>query len=285
VATEQITVTVRSNLGEDGPLTVQDGLRQVLDLFDLLALASEHGGQEVSWNLVSISKSSPLTAIAAPFSVSPGMLADVAAREAKAFVSHAISGIMSGRPPPSWMAEEARDKTRAILSRNLGSIGRTDIIFESGDVPLVILEKTARAALASLDKAESEAEAAEPDFSHSEMGSIEGMMESAATYHGQPAIRVRERRTKTNIPCALAPAIADKFGAERPLREAWSGRRVIVVGQIFYKRDGSVSRVNASDVIAVEMKQFDEKKVFTSDFTGGLTPQRYLDSMWSADVG
>ena len=187
---EQITVTIRSNLGEDGPLTVQDGLRQILDLFDLLNLASIKAGQEVSWNLVSISKNSPLTVVAEPFSLTLGVMVDLAARQAKTFVSDALISITSGKPMPNWMDAESREKTRAVFSRNVESIGRTDIVFEKADAPVVIFEKSARAALLTLDRIQLETSAAEPDFSRTERGSIEGVMEGAAPYYGRPAIRI-----------------------------------------------------------------------------------------------
>jgi hypothetical protein len=284
VASEQITVTIRSSLGEDGPLTVEDGLRQILDLFDLLALASIQAGQEVSWNLVTISKSSPLTATAEPYSAIPHLSADIAARRAKAFVSDAITSVTTGQPLPTWMDREAREKTRAVLTRSLANIGRTDIVFKEGAAPVVIFEKTARMALTALDRIETEAVASEPDFSHKEMGSIEGVMEGAAPYYGRPAIRVRDRRTKAHVPCSLSPTLADKIGNEHSLREAWSGRRVIVTGLIFYRKDGSIGRVYASDLILVEAKRFDETDLYNRHFTDGLAPQDYIDSIWSADV-
>ena len=282
---EQITVTIRSNLGEDGPLTVQDGLRQILDLFDLLNLASIKAGQEVSWNLVSISKSSPLTAVAEPFSLTPGVMVDLAARQAKTFVSDALTSIASGKPMPNWMDAESREKTRSVFSRNMESIGRTDIIFEKADAPVVIFEKIARAALLTLDRIQLETTAAEPDFSRTERGSIEGVMEGAAPYYGRPAIRIRERRTKLIVPCTLSATLADKVGNEHSLRDAWSGRRVIVAGKIFYKKDGNINRIYADDLNTVEDKYFDEGKLFDPHFTGGMKPQEYIDSLWSGDVG
>ena len=63
------------------------------------------------------------------------------------------------------------------------------------------------------------------------------------------------------------------------------GKLRTVVGQIFYKKNGGIGRVVAEDLIAVEAKEFDEALIYNPAFTGGLTPQEYIDSIWSADVG
>jgi len=74
VVARRITVTVESSLGEDGPLTVEDGLGQILDFFDLMTVAGDHFTQGVGWSLVSVTKNSPLMATAEAFSTHPGVL-------------------------------------------------------------------------------------------------------------------------------------------------------------------------------------------------------------------
>lgn len=63
MATERVTVTVESNIGEDGPLTVMDTLDQFKDAFELLtaAIAQEPGGEKIKWRLERLSKNSPAT--------------------------------------------------------------------------------------------------------------------------------------------------------------------------------------------------------------------------------
>lgn len=48
MVTERVTMTVESNIGEDGPLTVMDTLDQFKDAFELLsaAISQEPGGKK-----------------------------------------------------------------------------------------------------------------------------------------------------------------------------------------------------------------------------------------------
>lgn len=59
---ERVTITIESNIGKDGPLTVTDTLNQFKDAFELLAAAisQESGGDKIKWRLEQLSKNSPL---------------------------------------------------------------------------------------------------------------------------------------------------------------------------------------------------------------------------------
>ncbi len=180
---ERVTIAVRSNIGDEGTLTVQDALRQVLDFFDLLVAAQgTEDGEAVAWHFADISMRSPLTATGEPHAIKPGVPVDIIAHRGKESLKTALRSLLAGNRPPSWMDHNARAKARNIFRRNLNGVGRTDIRFDDESPVEVIVEKTARTALLVLEKTEIEEKAAEVDLSRSENGSVEGDITDAPTH-------------------------------------------------------------------------------------------------------
>jgi hypothetical protein len=175
LAPGQVSITVRSNLGEDGPLAVQDALRQILDYFDLLSIAQgESDRHRVTWHLVSIAMASPLTAVAEAVALEPGVPVAAISRLARERVGSGIASVAERGLIPAWMDEEAQEKTRGILARNLDGLGRTDLHLDRDSPVIAIVERTARAGLLALDRAALDRQSNEPDLSRTELGSIEG---------------------------------------------------------------------------------------------------------------
>ena len=282
MAPERVTITVKSDLGEDGPLTVSDALRQVIDFFDLLSAAQGENGQVVSWRLVSMSKNSPLVATAEPFSDVPGVDIGPIAHRARVAVQSALEEITSEAGVPSWMDAPARDKVRAILSRNTNGIGRTDIKMDNKSPVIMIVPRLANRGLATLVRAEAEIAAREPDLSRSEFGSVEGNVADATTYRRQPALRLRERISGSEVLCVLSDELAKKAGAHK-WQEVWEGARVIVWGEVQFNRKGTIISIRADDIIEVAPRDLTYADIADPNFTAGLEPVEYL--MRDADVG
>lgn len=280
MASRRITVTVESSLGEDGPLTVRDALGQVLDFFELMTVAGDHFAQGVGWALVSVSKNSPLTATAEAFSVDPGVSVDDVTKHIKYFVSDALNSITAGVPAPGWLSVTAQEKVRALLKRNLNGVGRTDIFFDEDEPPSVIVERTARTGLYGLDRARLDSAASEPDMSHSALGSAEGILEGLTTYYNKPAVRIREPISGRPIPVVLSDTLTKDVGRQRVWQEVWAGRRVRAIGRIFYKRDGTIGRLLADDLLSVEPEPMRDKDLLPALATN-ITPREFLDQIWS----
>lgn len=276
MAPERVTITIRSELGEDGPLTVNDALRQVLDFFDLLSEAQGENAETVSWRLVSVTKNSPLEAIAEPFSDVPGIDVTTIARNAKRATFSALDEITSGGDVPSWMSQRAREKMRSILTRNTHGVGRTDIKIDDVSPVVMLVQKKANVGLVSLRRAEDELSANEPDLSRSEIGSVDGFVAEATTYRRQPALNIRERRTGAQVLCVLSEKVAERAGAHS-WREVWDGARVLVYGRIQFNRKGVAASIRADDIIEIAPKELSyATDVADSNFTGGLEPVEYL---------
>ena len=277
---ELVTVTVESSLGGDGPLTVEDGLGQVLDLFDLLNIASAHFSQRVGWALVSVSKQSPLTATAEAFSTDGEMPLGDAARYVTYQVSEALSNIVEGGSIPVWMGFNARSKIKSLFRRNLNGIGLTKVSFGEEGSPSVIVERSARVGLAVLEQLEATASLIAADFSHSALGSTEGVIEGLATYRGKAAVRLREPIAGIRVPCVLSDELARDVGNKRRWNEVWTGRRVRAIGRLFYKRDGSLGRVLASNLVTVEATP-PRDRAELPDISTSISPSAYLGAIWT----
>jgi len=284
MATERVTVTIRPSAGEAGLLRVQDAMHQILDFFDLLSAAGGEDSKAVSWRLVDVSMASPLTATAEAFSDVPGVQAEMIARREKGRLVTSIREITESRRIPAWMDSSARAKARALFNRNLNEIGRTDIKFDEQTPITIISERSARTALVVLDSPD-KAQHGEDDLSRSEMGSVEGSIIRLETYHGRPSIRLAERVTDKEISCILSPSLAQQIGPQHNWTEVWVGRRVLVVGEIFFGSAGQIARVYATDVRPIDARRLSYSDIADRNFTNGLSVREYLNNLWEDDIG
>lgn len=287
MAPERVTITIRPSTGDDGVLSVSDGLRQVLDVFDLLMLAQGGpDGNVVQWRLVTISKSSPLTATGEAYATVTGVAPEIVARRGKERMGEVFGSLTAGAEPPEWLEGIALTKARSVLERNLNGIGRTDVDYERPDrPPTIIVERTARAGLVAIEKMELAKREASEDLSRTEIGSIEGTVAGVTTHYGKPAIDVRESLSGDIIRCTLADDAADALRSTHTWGEAWEGQRVLVSGEIVYKKDGAISRVNNGRAELIVARTVNHDEVARPGFLGGLTPRAYLDAVWEDDDG
>ena len=286
MAPQTVTITIQSNIGEEGPLTVQDSLRQVIDFFELLSMAGEPEEEKsIAWILHTISKTSPLTATGEPVALRPDISAEFIASHAKASLAQAFDALSRGNDAPSWMDHHAREKAREFLSRNMNGLGRTDIQFDE-DAPVVsINERTARTSVAALDHAELQLAVHEADLSRSEYGSVEGRIVEGTTYHGRPAIRIQEHLTGATVMCVFSQELGERIGEQHNWVEIWSGQRVLVVGQLFYRKDGAVNRILAADMQTIRPDPISIRDIADPGFTNGLSPAEHIARLWNGDDG
>jgi len=278
MAGERVTIQVESNIGEDGPLTVMDALHQFMDAFDLLtaAISEEEGGQTVRWRLISMSKSSPATATAEAYSEEPGIAVGPLVLRGKRRLSDGMMALAEGRVEP-WI-ESHSELAKALFQRNLDGIGRT--VFDLEDAPrAVVVEKVARQGLAAIESLEAKSIAQE-DRSRTERGTLDANVAEAKTYHGQPALYVRERLTGRVIPCVLSDQAARVAGPTHSWQDAWSGKRVRIKGEIFYDRAGQISRVRATSVSDVNPEPVSLAELRRINLLDGKSPTDHIDNLW-----
>lgn len=282
MAPETITVTIRSSAGENAPLTVDDAMRQLLDIFQLLEAAGGDDAALIVWQLVEISMNSPLHATARAVAKVPGIEVEPIARREKAAVAHSIEDLVVRAEVSDWMDDSTRKRAKTLFARNANGIGRTDIQFYEDAPPTIIDQKQARTAVAAIEKAESGKLPA-----LTEMGSVEGDVLVTGPYRHQPAIQIRERLSGSEIWCVFAPELAERAGPQHSWAETWTNRRVLVTGKITYSnsRERQIRLVYAVSMEDVDPRPLTYNDIADPNFTGGLGVPEYIDSLWEEDVG
>lgn len=277
---ERVTIQVESNIGEDGPLTVADAMRQFIDGFELLsaAIAAENGGDTIRWRLVALSKNSPATATAEAYTTDPAVSAAPIVQRGKRRFADGLSALQNGQVAP-WIDANSY-LAKSLLGRNLNGVGRTVFDLDEHIPRSILVEKSARQSLAAIERFEAEKIGFEEDRSRSERGTIDANVAEAKTYHGQPALYVRERLSGRVIPCVLSADAAKDAGPTHSWQDTWSGKRVRVQGEIFYDRAGQISRVRAVAVSDVNPAPVDLAKLRALNLLNGKTPTEHLDTLW-----
>lgn len=283
MASETITITITASAG-DGPLTVSDAMRQVSDFFEVLETS---GGEDVStivtWELVSARKESPFQVTARAISKVPGFPAEPIARREKIALKSSFNEIMSGHIPDS-MGPKATETFKRMFARTLNGIGRTDILLDPQDAPIIIVERSARTAISAFE-ATDRVQLVEVDHSRIEMGSVDGDVLLTGPYRGQPAIQVRERLTGQELWCVFSPELAQTVGPVHNWSETWANRRLLLTGQITYGKDGRIRLVYAYAAADIDPKPLRYADIADPNFTGGLSASEYVKSLWEEEVG
>lgn len=279
MATERVTITVESNIGEDGPLTVADALEQFKDAIDLLtaAISQESGGEKIRWRLEGLSKASPATLTAEAYSDDPEVVAGPLVHRGKQRFSRDMTALREGGEVSPWLRQKS-SVAKQFLRRNLNGIGKTAIVLEDDAPQTVLVERSARASLKSFERAEAADEMV--DKSHSEFGVVDAHVGRTDTYYGKPALYIKDRLSGSLVPCVLSDELAAKEGPSHSWTDAWTGKRIRVKGRIYYDKDGNISRVSAVDMEDVLPREVNLKELREIDLLGGKSPVEHLDELW-----
>jgi hypothetical protein len=228
---DRISITIRPSVSDTEMLTVEDAMQQVLDFFRLLehADSTEGGQREIEWRLANVSMNSPFTAEGIAIGVRPDFAVAARVMALKSRVNDGLRQIVEEHSLPEWFDDDAEDLTRRLMSRNINGIGRTDLRFFDEKMPFVINQKAAESILDVIQACKSE-ENSSYNLTHTSYGSIDSIITSAQTYYSKPAILVRDRIRRYEIPCVLYGEEAKRFSQEKSLalllHRADRGRRM-----------------------------------------------------------
>ncbi len=269
---ERLTLKIIPPSDGRGELGVQDAMQQVLDTFKLL-----EGTDGVVWRLISATTNSPLTIVAEADESA------LAAEQVEQF-SESLAELQAGRFPEAWKRPELRQIASNLLRRSSHSIARTEFTLP-GMSPIAL---TAEDAIPFLGIAES-ADLLQQDSlalgnTKKQRGSIEGMLGEVATYYGKPALRIRERKSQREITCVITEELAKSFESHASIQDVWMKRRVTIRGDILYRTDGKIARIEAFDVVPTKKIELPLPKLYDPDFTGGLSAAEYLDKFRAGEI-
>lgn len=275
---ELVKITVRASEAHPDVLTVQDAMRQVLDIFAMLQ--GDDAG--VEWKLLRASTNSPFHIEGEAVSFIPNVDISVIARAQKTALARNLREVVSGRTPndPEFEIKTAK----GLLARNLNGIGSTEIDLGLGE-PIVVTPTVARVAIQALDRSPATSDLFEMPHPRDEIGSIEGKLLTLGTHWNHPAVLVQEGLSKVRVWCRLSADLAKTFESKTSFQDVWQHRPVRVRGRIKFDQSGNYDYVLASDIIRLEERSVSLETIRDPDFTSGLSIVEYLDRFRDGALG
>jgi hypothetical protein len=266
-------------------LKVQDVFGHVLDLFDLLGHSGEATDDAIAWRLVSVSMNSPLLVVAEAIATrpSPSLDIDNLARSQKSRFARNVSELKRGRVPDAWRgAREVKRVSRAFNAEQ-PTTTRMQLETTGAEAPSVVEVTPADLSVVAtaLETAIAEATVKPKE----QVGSIEGQLLEVGFYYNNPAIKLKERKSRAEVWCIVTEAHRQEVASETNFEDVWAGRRVLVEGIIVYDRGGGISRVVADSIHIVKGAQVQPDALHDPDITSGLTPAEYLERFREGTLG
>lgn len=279
---EKVRVTVKASGSHPDVLAVQDAMKQVVDVFDLLA---GNGAEGVVWRLSFASTNSPFVAEGEAVSLAAGVDVSVIARREKSELVRGLSDLLAGRPATGWRGTDRERIAKRVLQRNMNGVGTTEIQFEQSSPPILITPRISTDALRSMGDSESTDSLIEGDRARKERGSVEGYIVQVGTYRNSPAIKLEGRVSGTEIWCRISKEIEDQIASVANFVDVWERHRVIVKGIIHYDSAGAISQLFASSIERVIPKHVRPSQLSDPNFTGGLSISEYLEKFREGELG
>lgn len=116
-------------------------------------------------------------------------------------------------------------------------------------------------------------------------GAVEGILLEVRSCYNRPAIKLKERKTGTEIWCVFPDEIESEISNKANFSDVWHGQRVVLRGLIEYDSTGEISRITASEVRRVEPDAVNLKDIKDKEFTGRLSVLDYLEKFREGDIG
>lgn len=274
--TQKLVVSVDASKDHPDLMTVQDVFSHILDLFTLVSQSDPGSENVVKWRLVSANMNSPFTVTAEAVAAVPGTVIEEAAKRQKREFRKNYGELKAGRVPSAWSGQKPRETATRVLNRNRNGIGRTtiDVSVEPEDRPVTVTKEDADRAAAAVA-----INAAQPHRTKEQIGSLEGYLLIVDKYHGQPAIKILERKTQEEVWCIVPQEFQHQISESTKVEDVWKGSRVVVKGKIVYGFDGKVSRVIATTIRRVIPEHVPHSAIADKSFTSDLPVTEYLERL------
>lgn len=276
-------ITVVASSDHPDSLDVRDAMQQVRDYFDLM---TDDGCEAaVFWKLTSVSMQSPLTVIGEPIDMRTNAGAYGLIREHVNRVRQGLEHLRAGEDFGPDFPQEKRDTAIGLLRRNLNGIGSTHMSFGDDTEGLEIDRQTAVRSLNIIDNRDEELyEYLFGSFARREIGSIDGLILDVGTDNDEPAIHVEDSLTHRRISCRVSEEDRRAIQHNLTAADVWERRRVRIQGQLNYDATGRLIRLYEGKIRFLEIKDVSLDHLHDPDFTGGLSPQEYLDRLWEGEL-
>lgn len=284
--TERLVISV-----DPGPVEqsqkVQDVFGHVLDLFELLAHSGRADGSVVGWKLVRVSMNSPLTIEAEAIALQPpppGVDIEALARTQRTSFARNVAELKHGRVPDAWRSTRELQRVR----RAFGQARRATTLVELPSIQQGVASERVEVVPADLpvvEQALKEAVSEALPRPKTQRGSIEGHLLDVANHYQKPAIKVLDRRSRTEVWCTVSEAHRQEIAAGANFEDVWEGRRVRVDGTLLYDDRGEVSKVIADAVRVVDVREVPVDAIRDPNATQGMSTTEYLERFREGTLG
>lgn len=280
---EQLTITVEPIGTATALLNAEEALRHVLDVLKITDAAAASAGDRIfEWRLLRATTNSPFTVVAVAAPLIPGALINEQVLAAKRIAARAFDELARGAPAPAWLSAKDADRMLAFYRRNAKGIDITKIDF-GGEFGLK--EVTQERALIAIPALEPPLGQGMGDIpARTVDGELEGRMVAVGRYHNRPAFQMTTP-LYGSVWCVIPDDLVDQLGDEQTLSDVWKGKRVVAFGKMTFQKEGRLGRMNVVSFRQKEIPATDIANVLDGDFTAGMDPVSYLESLHGGTLG
>jgi len=273
------TIIVQASAEHPDILDIREAMHQVLDFFEFLS--SDEDKNVFVWNLAFAATNSPFTATAEAVSLHSGVDVRAIANARMSEASEFMFDLANGHTPRRQINAKRTRYAKSVLRRNMGSIGKTTVLFDLPKTePVTLTPSISEKALGYVDVN------SDPVFTYlpekrerNEIGSVEGSLVHVGTDYNLPSIRITERKSGREINCRVEPHVIESIDASTNFRDVWEHKRVTVRGRIFFGADGQISRVHARSVSVMHPRDMTLHDIEDRAFTDNEPITSYLDKL------
>lgn len=277
---ERFTIVVTPPDGDNGSLSVQDAMQQVLDAFQLLMSSSKYD-EAVEWKLVEAKTNSPpFSVVGEARSTRLGIEIDLIAKRQKEFFSHNYNKLLSGAIPESWSSSHLIKTAEDLISRNCNGIFKTEIIIDTDNAIALTREKAISARNIFDHERPATPKQTKP---YKQMGSVEGIILEVKSYYNNPAIKFKERKSGEVIWCLIEEEHRQQIVEKADFEDVWSSRRVRVHGKLEYA-SGRLCKVHVSEILSINPQKVILDEIKDTEFTSGLSVSEYIDRLREGQI-
>ncbi|MFC4353171.1 hypothetical protein ACFOW6_16600 [Fodinicurvata halophila] len=277
-----ISITVHPSSEKGEYLTVEDAMRQVLDMIETVECSENphEAKRKIVWRLTEAhTNSPPFTVTAEAFSKDPEVSVSLEASRVMDRFKNDVTRLFDGEPP-RWMGSAAEKAIHRLLARNLNGVAYTGVNFD-GEPAFSVNPVRAQKAIDVIERSIDQ----DIDGERTEMGTAEGEVIGLTKYYSSPALIVRERISGTKVYCVLSEDLAEKIGPEHSWLEAWQDLTHRFSGELVYGKDGFLKRIIVSHHEQVDWKDISLSQLKDVNVIENKSIQEHLDEFWGEKLG
>ena len=273
------------NAETDAP-TVDDLVDQVGDYISFMRAVEEaladDGTSEIEWRVTNAKKNSPLELEITPFPRRHGINIEQRVRKVKEHTAGGLALLATKAERPSFFNDAVLEKVERLFKRVTNGLDLTKVDYGPEIQRTVeITPSIARAAVSHIS-----AVRVPKEKPYRELGSVEGFLKGVDRDGFGRAIIIVKLRLNGEIVKCLTSEVAESEVEKHHIGDVWQNRRVRVVGTIYYKSLGRISKIDA-DVVQF-LRRRDElpssSDIIDKDFTGGLASTEYLEKLRNGEL-